>query len=250
MGGVGGLAGGLQATSSTNTFTSLVPGLTLSLNGVGTASVTVGRDDSKITDAVQSFTDGYNKVVNSLAEVTRFDVNNSANNGVLFGNSIAQQMQQALGSFISRTFSGVGTLNSLGAAGITINQDATITLDTAKLQTNLATSPDDLRTLFTAKAGDTAHPYDGGIGVILGKVIDQFTDSQTGSIFHTTDSLATQTKQLNTRAQDLADLLSAKRNRLIRTYANLEVTIAQLQQQSKAVSSYTPVSTTTSSSSG
>lgn len=244
-GGAG--TGGLQATSSTNTFTALVPGLTLSLNGVGTASVTVARDDSKISDAVQTFTDSYNKVISSLAEVTRFDVNNSANNGALFGNSIAQEMQQALGSFIAKTFSGVGSLKTLAAAGISINQDASITLDTAKLQTSLATSPDDLRMLFTAKAGDTSHPYEGGIGVFLGSVIDRFTDAQNGTIFHTTDSLATQTTQLKSRAQDLSDLLMAKRNRLIRTYANLEVTIAQLQQQSKAVSSYTPVSATKTS---
>jgi flagellar capping protein FliD len=90
-------------------------------------------------------------------------------------------------------------------------------------------------------------PNKGGIGAWLSNVVDKFTDAQTGIIFKTTDSLATKTRQLNSRATDLNTLLDAKKNRLILQFANLEVSIAKLQQQGSALSSLT-TSTTTSSS--
>lgn len=247
--GSSGSTSGLQATSSSNSFSTLVPGLTLNLNSLGSATVTVSRDDSKISTSVQSFTDSYNKVITSIATLTKFEASNTANNGVLFGNSTVELIQQSLGNFISKTFSGVGSLTNLGSVGISVNQDASITLDTDKLQSMLSTKPDDVRTLFTAKAGDTSHPNYGGVGVVLGKLADQFTDAQTGSLFRATDAYATQTRQLNDRSNNLNALLTAKRNRLIKTYANLEVTIAKLQSQSSALTSFTSTKNSSSSSS-
>ena len=110
---------GLQAVSSSNTITSLVPGLTLNLTSVGTATVTVARDDSKITDSIQSFVDTYNKVAQSISDDTKFDADDQTQNGVLFGNSTIQQVQQGLGLFVGSAFSGVGNLKTLSSVGIT-----------------------------------------------------------------------------------------------------------------------------------
>ncbi|MCL2645977.1 MAG: flagellar filament capping protein FliD [Phycisphaerales bacterium] len=148
--------GGLLTTSSSNTITGLVPSMTLTLTGTGATSITVNNDPSQVTTAVQNFVDAYNKIINNIADVTNFDPNNSANNGVLFGNASVRQVQNALGSFVTQTYYNVGSLHSLADVGITVGQDGTLSLDTDKLSQVLATSPDDVRTLFTTNIQQVA----------------------------------------------------------------------------------------------
>jgi flagellar hook-associated protein 2 len=142
--------GGLLATSASNTFASLVPGLALNLVGVGSTTVAVTGDTSKIADAVQNFVDAYNKVVDNIAEVTQFDSNNATNNGVLFADPTVQQVENALGRFINQSYSHAGNYRSLAAVGITIGQDGTLSLNTDKLTQALASDMTDVRALFTA----------------------------------------------------------------------------------------------------
>ncbi|MGN6371249.1 MAG: flagellar filament capping protein FliD [Phycisphaerae bacterium] len=148
--------GGLLTTSSKNSISGLIPSLTLNLTGVGTTTVSVTNDTSKITTAVQGFVDSYNKVVQNIADATKFDQNNPANNGVLFGNSTVQQVQEALGAFVNQSYSGYGSITSLADVGITVGQDGTLSLDTDKLSTVLATNPTDIQKLFTTNVAATA----------------------------------------------------------------------------------------------
>jgi flagellar hook-associated protein 2 len=344
--------GGLQATSNSNAFTGLVPGLTVNLTGVGNTTVSVTSDTTKITDAVQSFVDSYNKVIDNIADVTKFDSTNQTNNGVLFGNSITQQAENALGSFVTHTYSGTGTYRTLASVGITVGQDGTLSLNTDTLTTALAKNPTDVKALFTtntkAVAGGaqsitltttlstlngntsfpgghititdgfgTAHDIDlssaktigdvintindgtdgtvsaglnstgdgialsqsggsadatvtessggtaasflaikgtltggwlnntlpyvtsvagvKGVGTTLSDLLDRYTNAQTGKLFDAANTLSTQDTQLKQRQLDLATLLEAKKNRLIKQYANLEVAISQYQSQGTAL---------------
>lgn len=225
---------GLQATSSTNTYSSLVTGLTITATSLGSATVTVSRDDTKIVDSVKSFTESYNKVLENIKELTKFDPNKPSDRGILFGDSTIQNIQQALGSFITKVFAGTGQYKTLSAAGITVKEDATLEFNEDRLRTALNSNPEDLRTLFTTKTS--------GVGDVLSNLLDQYTNAQTGVIFKTTDALKTTTTQLNARVQNLNDLLTNKKNRLIRQFANLEVSIAKLQQQGTALANFKPVS--------
>jgi len=58
-------------------------------------------------------------------------------------------VQDALGQFIGKSFSGVGSIKTLAAIGVSIAQDGTLSLNTDTLNTKLATNPDDVRTFFT-----------------------------------------------------------------------------------------------------
>ncbi|HVS71383.1 MAG TPA: flagellar filament capping protein FliD [Phycisphaerae bacterium] len=249
-------SGGLLATNSTNTFTGLVPSMAVTLNGVGNSSITVNNDPSKVTSAVQSFVDNYNQVINTIATDTAFNAQDQTQNGVLFGNSTVQQLQDSMGQFIARAFSGVGQYRTITAMGISVNQDGTLTLDTDTLNQILATNPDDVRTFFTtntkAVAADLttnpptqAQPAVEGFGATLSDMVTRFTDSQTGILFAASDAITNQETQLKQQQTDLATLLTAKRNRLTQQMANLESTIAGLKNQGTALNSLT--STTSSS---
>ncbi|HUO07187.1 MAG TPA: flagellar filament capping protein FliD [Phycisphaerae bacterium] len=148
--------GGLLTTSSTNSITGLIPSLTLNLTGVGQTTVSVTNDTSKISDAVQSFVDSYNKVISNIADATKFDQNNAANNGILFGNSTVQQVSDALGAFVNQSYSGYGSVTSLASIGITVGQDGTLSLNTDTLNSVLATDPTDVQNIFTKNVPATA----------------------------------------------------------------------------------------------
>ena len=94
----------------------------------------------------------------------------------------------------------------------------------------LGSNPDDVRALFTTKTT--------GVGDSLSALIDKFTSADTGIIFKSTDAIQSQQRQWTTRKDSLTDLIALKRNRLIRQFANLEVSIAKLQQQGTALNSY------------
>lgn len=248
----------LQVTSATNTLSTLVPSMTIALTGTGTATINVTRDNSKITDAIQKFVDQYNKVQKNIADLTKFDLNDSKNNGKLFGDSTVQTISQGLGSFIARVFNGVGPLKTLSAVGIKLEQDGTLTLDSDKLNSALTNNPDDVRTLFTTNVKAVTpdftktppivgSPAVQGIGAALADLLDRYVNGQTGLLFQTENALTTRTTQLNKRITSLNELLLSKKNRLILQFANLEKTIAGLQSQGTALSNFKPATSTSSS---
>ncbi len=197
---------------------------------------------------MQSFVDSYNKVVTNISNVTNFDASNSANNGILFGNSTVQQLQEALGQFVNQSYNkGIGgTLSGLASVGITVGTDGTLTLSTDTLNAELASDPTDVRNLFsknvpavpqnlTATPTVLGSPAIEGIGATLSDLVTRFTDSSTGILFTATNSLTTQQTQLTTQQTLLSKLLAAKQSQLQSTFANLETTLANLQSQGNSI---------------
>ncbi len=246
--------GTLNAVSSTNAIKSLVSGLTINAVSIGTATITVAQDTDTIVSSVQEFVDSYNDIMNNIATLTKFDSSDSNNNGVLFGNSVVRSIQNQLTSFITRTFKGVGSVTSLTACGFSFDTDTSnydeeneesvvtskclIDFDSEKFLSMLEDYPDAMRELFTNKQS-TTDTTSGGFSYIFSDVVDKFTDPVYGSIYTTTDSIEKQISQMNNRVNSLNDMLTNKRDRLIQQYANLETTIAKLQNQQSAISSLT-----------
>jgi len=224
------IATALQATSSSNNFSSLVPSVQLSATGLGAATITVTRDDNKVLESVKGFVEQYNKIWDNITEVTKFDINKPSDRGILFGNATVQQIQQGLGFFVTQVFTGTGQLRNLQGVGLKVKEDGKIELDEDKFKAMLGSNPDDVRALFTTKTT--------GVGDSLSTLIDKFTSADTGIIFKSTDAIQSQQRQWTTRKDSLTDLIALKRNRLIRQFANLEVSIAKLQQQGTALNSY------------
>jgi len=237
-----------------------VPGLTLNLTGIGSTTVAVTNDTSKITNAVQNFVDSYNNVVNNLTQLTAFNANDPSQNGILFGNSNAQQVQDALGTFITRSYSNSGQYSTLASVGVTVNQDGTLSLNTDTLNQALTTDPTDVRTLFTTNIQAVTpdltktppiagSPAVKGVGQTLSDLIATFTDAQNGTLFDASNSILTQEQELRDRQNSLAALLIQKKNQLVQQFANLEVTISQLQSQGTALSNFKPASVSSASTS-
>jgi flagellar hook-associated protein 2 len=238
--------GGMLTTSASNTITGLVPSLTMTLTGTGTTSISVNNDPSKVTDAVKGFVEAYNKIIENIAEVTKFDPNDQKNNGILFGSAAVQQVEHALGRFVTRTYSNVGKFRNLADIGISVLRDGKLELDGDKLTAAIASNPNDLRTFFTTNTKAVApdltktpavlgSPAVEGVGITLSTLLDTFTNGQTGQLFDASNALLTQEKQLRARQKARNELLINKKNLMIMQFAKLEVTISKMQSQGNSL---------------
>lgn len=139
---------GVQITSSSNTVTNAIPGVTFQLlapspvtssSGTPTAEnvqVIITNDTSSIESAINTFVNDYNAIVKSISAQEGKD--SSGNPEPLYGSSVLAQLQQGLQSALSAKF-GTGPIDSLIALGITANPaaDGTISLNTDTLNNSL-----------------------------------------------------------------------------------------------------------------
>lgn len=183
---------GLDISKPSNTFSDVVPGVTLTLKKTNAGSPTnlsVTRDTNAVKANVQEFVDGYNKLTGSLKSLTSYDMT-SKKGAALYGDSSVRNMLGQLRGLVTGTITGgASSLTRLSDAGISYQADGTLKLDATKLQTVIDTQFDQLPGLFAASGastdsqvsyvGSTAKTQSGSYAVSISQLATQ--GSQTGS---------------------------------------------------------------------
>ncbi len=151
---LGSTAGGgapLTVTSSSNTVTDLVPGVTLNLLSADTASpvtVTVANDTSAIEDAIRGFVDAYNKAIGAINDQFKYDPD-TGEGGILMGDTTLMTIQGTLRDLMVNTVPGLpSSMNALSALGITMTDTGTLAIDGSKLSDALANNFSAVESLF------------------------------------------------------------------------------------------------------
>lgn len=146
-------------TSTTNTFTNAIPGVTLSVTGLGSTSITVGANVPAMTQSVQTLVNDWNTWVTDSENLAMSTVagnatsSTSATGGTTSGYQtnpnqvlsspvpmeIINQMQTLLGGWTGNS----GPYQSLADLGITYNANntGTLTINTSVLQHALTANP-------------------------------------------------------------------------------------------------------------
>ncbi|RFU47467.1 flagellar filament capping protein FliD [Paraburkholderia sp. DHOC27] len=171
---------GTAATSSTNTVTTALTGVTLNLTadaidstGSKPQTLTVAADTTTQATDIENFVSEYNSVVSTIASLTAFDSTQSAGSqgGPLLGDTTTNIIQNALGNIVSSSVTSGGVSATLADVGISLNADGTLTLDTSTLTTALQNDPNQVSTLFNLT---------NGVGAQLNNSINTF--ASTGGI--------------------------------------------------------------------
>jgi flagellar hook-associated protein 2 len=126
---------GIPITSSSNTVTNAVPGLTLTLAGSGSATVTVTQDVSALDQAADGLVSALNNVLQTIDQNSTYSPSSGA--GPLLGNVGLQLLRNNLLNAISNPASGVVTnspYNSLSSIGFSINANGTVSLNDQQLE--------------------------------------------------------------------------------------------------------------------
>lgn len=189
----------IAITSAENRVSSAIPGVTLNLLKTGTANVSTAKDTNKLVDAVQSFVDTYNSVVDFMDSLTQYDPKTKAT-GMLQGESAVLSLRTSLSNRLSDPITGLDPngLNHLSEVGISTERFVTgasvtgkLTFDKAKFQAALESDPDGVEKLFTLSDGankgfvvktlETLESYTRVTGTLLGEATSlerQATDTK------------------------------------------------------------------------
>jgi len=141
---------GIPFSSTSNTITGAIPGVTLNLISAYQempVTVSVGSDNSQISNAVNTFVAAYNKVITDLNQ--QFAVNASTGQQGPLGSDVAlSTLQSALLSDITYSITGNDGLVNLAALGINMNDDGTLAVNTSQFNNLLNTNPAAVQDFF------------------------------------------------------------------------------------------------------
>ena len=142
---------GIDATSSSNTVTSVLPGVTFQLLNTSTTPVQVNivNDTSTMSTAVSTLVKDYNAVVAALNTQESNSATGSAQ--PFFGNPLIATIQEQMDTAISGSSTGDPT--GIGAIGVSVNTNGTLTLNSDTLSTALSTNFSTVLSLFQGAGG-------------------------------------------------------------------------------------------------
>jgi flagellar hook-associated protein 2 len=133
---------GASMTSSSNTVTNAIPGVTLNLLGADpktTLTVNVAPDTQGIEDNVNSMINAYNAVISYVNTQMTYTPGSSTTGttgttgGPLFGNTTLQSIKSQLQSSIMSQV-GTGSMDYLSDIGITANSTGVLSMNTATFE--------------------------------------------------------------------------------------------------------------------
>ncbi|WP_123104067.1 flagellar filament capping protein FliD [Acidithiobacillus sulfuriphilus] len=140
---------GLAISSSTNTLSGAIPGVSLNLlQASGSATIQVTASNSAFVSAVQGFTTAFNQTMTTINQLTAWNPS-TQQGGPLLGDASVQNLRTQLLDLISGQGVGVASgsaYNSLGSVGLGLTSSGTINLNTGTLNTALNSN-------FTTVAG-------------------------------------------------------------------------------------------------
>lgn len=220
------LVNNVEAVSSTNTFDSAAPGLTLTVlkaDPGATVGVNVTASSAGLKTRIDSFVKAYNDLQTFVTDQNTKKANGDA--GSLAGNPMLRQFTTQLRSGLSSAY-GSGSLDRLSQIGIEFTITGTLKLDAKKLETALTSDPDAVVGLVTGATGAF-----GSIATML----DSYTNSG-GLLKAGTDRLNAQVRSLDTQIAQAEDRLAVYRQTMQQEFLAAEMAMSRLSSQSSALS--------------
>lgn len=213
---------GVSATSGSNHLSDVVSGVDIDISKTGAATITLTKDFSSITSALQSFVDAYNLVKSST---------DSARSGSMKGNASVLSVQQQLVSILQTPVAGVDPATSYGylsQVGISLQKDGTLKLDQAAFNKALAAGASAVTNLF-GNSNST------GFGDRLNSIINIMLGPN-GMVETSRSSINSRISIENNFQTSLNSRLTALKAQYTQQYTTLNAVLAQMQQSSSNLS--------------
>ena len=144
---------GIAISKASNTVSDVITGVNLSLLATNideATTITISRDTSSISSAVESFVEAYNEVITAVQELTVYDAD-SEEAGLLNGDSATRNIQMQIRRILSEPVSGgSGSLTRLSQVGVTIQDDGLLEIDDDTLSEALSENFDSFAGLFAS----------------------------------------------------------------------------------------------------
>jgi flagellar hook-associated protein 2 len=141
-------ANALSVSSSTNTFSDVMPGTSLTVQAITTTPVTVSvsRDENATADAIQALLTAANSVIGDVQMQTKFDPT-TKRGSPLTGNATVRGLVEKVRSAVNDAVSGAA-YSSAGGVGITTARDGTLNFDRTVFLNALRSNTADVERVF------------------------------------------------------------------------------------------------------
>lgn len=227
---------GLQVTKLTNTVDDVISGLTINLLSAQSADdiaagktvdVNISQDKGTVSTNLKKFVDAYNKLVSTTSQLTavvQVGEGKAPVVGPMLGDSSIRNLLTGMRKELS-TLADAAGVRSLADLGITTKKDGTLSLDSAKLDTALASNYDKVATYLTGTDGLMARlsavvkPYSTADGVL---------DQRQKGLQSTLTSVDKQQAALDLRIEKVQE-------RLLSQYNAMDSLVAQLKKTSESL---------------
>jgi flagellar hook-associated protein 2 len=146
------LVDGIAVVRSSNVLEDLFTGHKITLNAVGTSTLSSSDTSASVMDRVTKFLAATNELKSYLSEATRRGIN-GAEPGPLAGDVAAKSMQDRIRNITTQPITGFGDDVYLAQIGIMTGQDGTLTLNEERFEQALEDNPDIGDALFTTTYG-------------------------------------------------------------------------------------------------
>jgi flagellar hook-associated protein 2 len=210
---------GLPISSSSNTLSTQIAGVTINLSKPGSSIIGVSRDTSGVTKAVTNFVNAYNSLMSSIKSQTSYD-STSKTAAALNGDATVRNAQQKLSRSLFNTTAGVtGAYKYLSDIGVSMQKDGTLSIDSTKLNNAASSNFTDLKSLLA------------GFGQSYGTNMSNLT-SATGMINSHISGLNTSITKENRDISAFQDRLTLIQARYQTQFSALDSLVSQMNQTS------------------
>jgi flagellar hook-associated protein 2 len=223
---------GIQIASATNTVTGALPGVTLNLlsaNPGVQVSLAVAPDTSQAATAINNFVSDYNTLIKDLSSQFTF---NGSSEGVLATDSTVRNLQSEMLGALGYTYSptsGTTSIPNLSSMGISVNNDGTLTVDSAALQSALQNNFGDVQNFFQGTALN-------GFANSMDQQLTSFISPANGAFTVDLQSMNSQVSDLQNSINDFeTNYITPLKAQLQSEYSQAEILLQQLPTQMKQI---------------
>jgi len=210
---------GVPISSTTNTISGVINGVTLNLTSPGSSvTLAVNPDASKATDAINQLVSAYNTAIKDIN--AQFTVNSDGTGGgpLEADGSLREAQAALLGAAVFST-GNTGVVN-LASIGVNLNNDGTLSVDSGALASSLSTNFSAVQNFLQSTTGNFAGN--------LSATISNLTDPTAGPLGLDAKGIAQSSQDLAQQISDLQASLTVKQQQLTLVYAQVNVTLQQL----------------------
>lgn len=216
---------GVTVKSATNTFTDVLPGISLTAKAEGSTAVkaTIAQDAGSMLSHANAFVKAYNDVLNYYNTNTAFNADENIA-GPLLGEGSTRRAVEQLGQMVADQYSTGGEYTALSQFGFSTDRDGVLSLDESKFTEALADHEDEFVSLFTSDTGPLPTMRD--------TIANSFIDAETGTLASVTDSLESTIKTMQEYVDDQNDKLDAQAESLRSKFTTMEQVLGNVKSSS------------------
>ncbi|NTV53677.1 MAG: flagellar filament capping protein FliD, partial [Candidatus Firestonebacteria bacterium] len=231
------LNGGAVQSFSGTQITALIPGVTVQVEGLGTAQLAVGANVDTMVGTINKFVTDYNDVmdfINTKITEEAFDSPATAAEriqGTFRSNSNFLETKSRLTALVGSVVSGLpASMSQLAQVGITTSADQNgttgkLVLSESKLRSALAADPAAVDAMFNTPTN--------GIMSQIHTAINSLTDSSTGAFTVEKKMYAAEMKDITEQIANIEDSMVAKEAALRKQYALMESMVSEFNSLGK-----------------